>query len=222
MKILGLDAAWGPKNPDGLCFLEKDTLLKTKLTQGAETLDAIEEFQPDLIAIDAPIVVPNASGSRPIDRLITSRFNVSHKIACYPGNHQTCARILDLVRQLAPLGYFPSIAPAQPKGLIEVYPHLAIVRFFSLPERIPYKKGRVAEKRASFTVLQNQLRSYFADSPLEVPPAVTQLLKTPWTKGIEDQTDAILCALVGYQFACDPNTTELLGDLETGFIIAPR
>ncbi|MFM7817521.1 MAG: DUF429 domain-containing protein, partial [Verrucomicrobiota bacterium] len=74
MRILGLDLAWGDRNPDGVALLEvTDTsarLVDSRRVQGDEALlgwieQSAPRSEPALLLIDAPVVCPNATGSRP-------------------------------------------------------------------------------------------------------------------------------------------------------------
>ncbi len=220
MRIIGLDAAWGERNPDGICFLENKHLIKTHCLPTSETLQEILKFSPAQIAIDAPVIVPNKTGSRPVDRMITSTF-YHQKIACYPGNQSNCTRIIQLVKNLKKSGYSPSLT-SKNKSIIEVYPHLSIVNFFQLPERLPYKKGTVAEKRTVFRKLQQLLLNYLTRHQFTLAPQVKAILQSRWTKSIEDQTDAILCAITSHHHLTQSQNSTQLGDLQSGFIVFPR
>ncbi len=58
---------------------------------------------------------------------------------------------------------------------------------------------------------------------LEVSAELSRLLGAPWTKNVEDQTDAFFCALIGYwHWLHRGRRTQLLGDATTGFILVPR
>jgi predicted RNase H-like nuclease len=99
-----------------------------------------------------------------------------------------------------------------------------MVRFFRLPRIIKYKKGRAADRRREFRRLQRHLRALLsAEFPfLAVDTETIALLSTPWSKPIEDRTDALFCALIAlwhvyYQGA----RSEILGDITTGFILLP-
>ena len=221
MRIVGIDPAWGYRNLDGLCFLEDRHFIKTLLLPGTETAREVLAFAPDRIALDAPIVVPNETGGRPADRLVASHFH-AQKIACYPGNRKNCARILELVEELTTAGFTATPDPSSPKTLTEVYPHLTIVRLFDLPERLLYKKGRVAQKRIVFKKLQALIRSYLGEKQFTFSPQIEVLLSSPWTKGIEDQTDAVLCALNEHlHVSSRGRATTHLGCEKSGFIVYP-
>jgi predicted RNase H-like nuclease len=108
---------------------------------------------------------------------------------------------------------------------IEVYPHPAMVRLFDIEERIPYKKGRAADRRRHFQELQGHLRRCLdAHFPkLERSDGLEELLDQPWSKPVEDRIDAVFCALIGYwHWLHVGRRSEVLGDLYTGFILVPK
>jgi predicted RNase H-like nuclease len=99
------------------------------------------------------------------------------------------------------------------------------VRWFGLDRTIKYKRGPVAARRREFARLQRLLRAWLTKHvpALARDPATVALLRRRWTKDIEDTTDALLCALVGWQWAVrGPRSLEILGDRRTGFIVLPR
>ncbi|MBN8246768.1 MAG: DUF429 domain-containing protein, partial [Verrucomicrobia bacterium] len=109
--------------------------------------------------------------------------------------------------------------------LAEVYPHPAMIRLFGLDRIVKYKRGPVARQRREFRRLQaligNSLGTRFPE--LAVNAAVTQLLSAPRSKEAEDCLDAFFCALVGlHHWRHRGRRTEILGDVETGFLLVPR
>ncbi len=220
--MVGWDASWSWRNADGLAFLDGRRLVATARTRGDETLRRILEFEPGYIAIDAPLVVPNETGGRPVDRLVARHFH-RWKIACYPGNRARMAKVLAQVAELEAAGYRATSRPDRAGGIGEVYPHLSIVRLFGLDERIPYKKGRVARKRVEFARLQGHLRAWLGRQGFEPAGDVAALLEQRWSKAVEDQVDAILCALTGWNhLEYDGRRSEVIGDEREGFIVCPR
>lgn len=232
--VAGLDLAWGELRPDGLCLLRGEgnrvVEIHHALTRGDHALlawlrDHAAPGDPLLLCLDAPVVCPNRTGARPVDRL-THRLFHHTQAAAHPSNRTLCARPLRVVRQLQRAGF--SIAtdwPATRRAIIEVFPHPATVRWFALPRTIKYKRGPVAARRREFARLQRLVRQWLGPQAPEIlrHPPTTALLRTPWTKDIEDQTDALLCALVGRQWAVDgKRSLEILGDRRTGFIVVPK
>ncbi len=232
ISLLGVDLAWGDRNPDGLCAIQvrsgRVASMEPGLTHGD---DALVDWclrssgsKTVLVTLDAPIVIPNRTGSRPVDRLTHVLFG-RYKAGCYPANLGKCPRPVRVAEKLSAAGFEIGWNVRGGSQLLsEVYPHPAMVRMFQLEERIPYKKGRVEDKRAWFRILQRHIRKWVKASCPEIPLSgwMSGLLREPWSKAIEDQTDALVCALIGYHHWKHSGTrSEVIGDLETGFILLP-
>ena len=232
--VAGIDLAWGERRPDGLCLLhgagKRVVNVSYALTHGDQALlEQLRRGLPagdrTLLCLDAPVVCPNRRGARPVDRL-THRIFHRVQAAAHPANRVLAARPLRVVRRLQRAGYAVSTDwPTTPRAIIEVFPHPATVRWFHLDRTIKYKRGPVAARRREFARLQLLLRSWLAENlpVLAENPATIALLRTVWTKDTEDLTDALLCALVGWQWAVHgPRSLEILGDRRTGFIVVPQ
>jgi len=232
--VTGLDLAWGERRPDGLCLLRGEgrriVTVEHALTRGDEELlprlrtHAPSDI-PHLLCLDAPVVCPNRTGARPVDRL-THRLFHREQAAAHPANRSLCARPLRVVRRLQRAGFrIATDWPATPRAIIEVFPHPATVRWFGLPRTIKYKRGPVAARRREFARLQRLLRAWLQTNVPEIAgqPTTRELLRRPWTKDTEDQTDALLCALVGWQRVVrGRRSVEILGDTTRGFIVVPE
>ena len=226
---LGIDMAWGERNPDGCCLIharsDRATIESLHLSHGDDALlELAAALPPDAectLAVDAPVVCRNPHGSRPVDR-------ESHRVfghwlcGCHPVNQRLAPRPLRIARQLGQLGFTPGWRGR--RILMEVYPHPAIVAWFGLPRRIAYKRGPVRSRRREFARLQRLLRGQLATlAPLlQLDPATRKLLDLPWSKPVEDQTDALLCALIAYwHHRHDGRRSRVLGDLDHGFLVTP-
>lgn len=235
MKVLliGIDLAWGEKKHDGICFLEWDgkrgAVAGFAYPQGdRELLVAIREKmgaqRSVFITVDAPIVCPNRTGTRPVDRLTHRLFHREHA-ACHPANFTKCPRPPRIAGQLCKEGFEVGWEPAIAKKIVaEVYPHPAMVRMFGIPRIVKYKKGSVAERRKEFRRLQLLIRKCLRKKfPwLVVDPETKSLLTERWSKSVEDRTDALFCALIGlWHWKHRGRKSEVIGDLRTGFILLP-
>ena len=229
-RIAGVDLAWGDRRPDGVCVLEANRkrarVLALGLAQGDDELLAFLDQHLGgshaFIAMDAPVVCRNLEGARPVDRLTHVHFG-RFKAGSHPCNLTRCRRPPHVVTKLQKRGF--TIGTIGRRVLAEVYPHPAMVRLFGLSERIPYKRGRVDARRREFRRLQAELRTCLAAHfpALEMSSELARLLDLPWTKNVEDQTDAFFCALIGYwHWLHRGEKSEVLGDLATGFILIPR
>jgi predicted RNase H-like nuclease len=231
--IVGIDLAWGDRNRDGLCLLRatrrRAEIVAIDLTLGDRALadwlaEKIAVDSPALLTLDAPIIIRNRTGTRPVDRLTHRMFHREHA-ACHPANLGKCPRPVRIGRRLQRMGYTLGWDLAAADRLAaEVYPHPAMVRLFGLDRIVKYKKGPIANKRSEFARLQGLIRRALRDHfpQLAVDPATDALLTAAWTKPIEDQTDALFCALIGYHHWLHRGArSEVIGDTETGFILLP-
>ncbi|RUP00862.1 MAG: DUF429 domain-containing protein [Mycobacterium sp.] len=76
--FVGLDLAWGVSRPTGVAVLDADGGLKyvgAALHDG-EIVDAVSPYvQGECpVAIDAPLIVANATGQRPAERALNAHF----------------------------------------------------------------------------------------------------------------------------------------------------
>ena len=234
-RFAGIDLAWGERNGDGLCLLEAAggavRIIETAHVFGdAALLDWLSTRLPAapalaMLLFDAPLVCPNASGSRPADRLTHTRFGRFHAGA-HPANRALCPRPLRLAEAVvARLGF--EIGWRRPRSArlaVEVFPHPAAGRWLRLERIVKYKRPPAAARRAEFARMQRLLAAGLRERfpELEENAPLAELLAAPWTKPAEDRLDALLCALVGYHhWKHDGARSEVLGDLETGFIVVP-
>ncbi len=236
MRIIGIDLAWGEHKGDGVCLIDVDAATDRAEVTGALHLHgdaallawldecAPPPHTPALLLFDAPLICPNATGSRPVDRLTHTLFGRFHAGA-HPANATRCPRPLRLVEALARRGYRVDWRlAAGPRLAVEVFPHPAMIRLLGLARIVKYKRGPVAARRAEFARLQGLLRACLRDgfAELTMTPAQEEILRAPWTKPDEDRLDAFVCALVGFHHWRHAGArSEIIGDLETGFILLP-
>ncbi|MDA9924307.1 DUF429 domain-containing protein [Verrucomicrobiales bacterium] len=234
LTIFGFDLAWGEKNRDGICRMSfpdglngKPCRIASSLTHGDDALlKAVKECRTNTIflAIDAPTLAPNESGSRPVDRECSQRFR-KQEAGCHPANRRLCQRPLRVADALRNEGFL--LSPDFTKGnklAAEVYPHPAMVRWFGLGKTIKYKRGRIVERRAEFSRYQSLLWEFLCDEfpHLLSDEVVEELLSLAWTKDQEDRLDALLCALIGWwHLRFGGKKSEILGNDISGHILLP-
>ena len=233
-RIIGVDLAWGDRKADGVCVIEslggESRVESLAYPHGDdEFLGVIERlsagYSKVFVTVDAPLVCPNRTGTRPVDRLTHRLFHREHA-ACHPANSTKCPRPPRIRRKLARLGFQTGWDLAVADKLVaEVYPHPAMVRMFRLKRIVKYKKGTVAERSKEFARLQHLirklLREQFRDLKLNAEARV--LLGSPYSKPVEDRVDALFCALTGlWHVRYWGRRSEVIGDLKTGFILLPE
>lgn len=261
MLLVGIDLAWGERNRDGVCLIEvpessgactasgpsglsgKASVVESRWTLGDESLrdwlrDRIGD-QACVMAVDAPLVCPNRTGSRSVDRLTHRLFGREHA-GCHPSNARLCARPLRIARLLQAEGFRvgwdlaearicpgnqAGSAAAIPRLAMEVYPHPAMVRWFGLQRILKYKRGTVAERRREFRRYQSLLRSAIEVRfpELELGPVGGGLLEADYSKEAEDRLDAFFCGLIAlHHWRHQGRQSQVLGDSQSGFLVLPE
>lgn len=248
MRFIGLDLAWSARNGTGAAVIEGDErsgrLVASALLGGDEE---IVEFvrahaggcsdAPALVAVDAPLRVPNEEGRRPAEAEIGRMFARYHAGA-HPANrrrlaHQGVVRGEALVERLAALGFVhqPEVAALVPvRQVVEVYPHPAMVSIFELDRILKYKARRTiaADARlASFGLYHDLLRSLAAAEPALhgadylLGRELTGLRRSE-LKDHEDRLDGLMCAYVAYYlWRWGMARARVFGSLEHGYITSP-
>jgi predicted RNase H-like nuclease/ppGpp synthetase/RelA/SpoT-type nucleotidyltranferase len=235
---VGVDLAWGDRKPTGLAVLDDGgRLLHVSTVRSDDEIgDALAAYVEGdcLVAIDAPLIVKNATGNRPAEAALNRDF-ARFDAGAHPSNTgkpefrdgtrggRLCSRFgLDL-----------NPRSGRPRRAIEVYPHPATISLFRLGRTLKYKQkpGRtVDELRSELTVLMGLVEGLSAaDPPLEVSgsnwaglvTAVEAATRKSQLRVVEDQVDAVLCSYVALFADRRPGDTTTYGDLEHGYIVTP-
>lgn len=238
MHYVGVDLAWGERNPTGLAVVDDEgrLLSVTAVRSDDEIAEHLASYveQDCLVAIDAPIVVRNPTGNRPAEAELNKDF-ARFDAGAHPSNtgkpefrdQPRAARIA------ARLGLDVNPRSGRSRRAIEVYPHPATVVLFRLGRTLKYKdkSGRDLEQlRAELLVLLGLLEGLATAEPaLQVGGPVWRALRTAVDRAgrkselrvVEDQVDAVVCAYIALFADRRPELTTTYGDLETGYIVTP-
>lgn len=215
MKFVGIDLGW-QSQPSGLCCLEwhaeKLRLLSLcRLNEIDDILTWLDSWVSSdelaVVAVDAPTLIPNATGMRLPDRLTHKYFGRYHA-GCYPANLGLpfAQRTVGFGLSLESRGFrhAPLLQPKQSgRFQIEVFPHPAMIHLFGLERILKYKKGKLAERRVEL----GRLRDYILQVLPTLEPELefsevdrATLAEIPHSgaalKQLEDQLDSIICAYV--------------------------
>jgi len=241
--FVGLDLAWTPHHESGVCVMEGDArgvqlvALHTEIADPATFAALCCRGDDVVVAVDAPLVV---RPGRRAERELAAVFGRA-KASAYTASMEFLTKMNGLAGPslaglLAASGFeiAPSRLAAQAPGryVLEVFPHPAHVELFGLGERLAYKKGRLAARRAAFLQYQLHLQGLLAR---EVPAVLDDtraqdmlapaVLEAPARelKRIEDQLDALTCAVVAYHcWKHGSDGFRVFGDEATGAIVVPR
>ena len=237
MRFLGIDLGW-KSGASGLCCLEWQggELVLLNLERQLEIVDILRWVRqwadiqsPALVAVDAPTLIPNQTGTRLPDRLTHKYFGKYHA-GCYPANLQRpfAQRTVDFGLSLEELGFCHAPimeAKKYNRYQIEVFPHPAQVNLFNLDRILKYKKGRLSDRYLELTKLRNYILSILPS--LEPKLQLINLPEIPSQgkamKEVEDMLDSLICAYVGaYWWYWGEEKNVVLGDGETGYIVVPQ
>lgn len=239
MYFVGIDLAWGEKRPSGLAAVDSDGLLLHVSAQGNDEaiVAALKPYVDSdcLVAIDAPLVVENATGNRPGEAALNRDF-ARFDAGAHPSN--TSNRVFAGVPRGARLATMLSLdmdpSSSSRRRAIEVYPHPATVALFGLGRTLKYKHkaGRLLPQLRSELLRLMKLLEGLEDSPLPLhlgqheewkvlKAQVESASRKSDLRRAEDQVDAVLCAYVAMFAEHRPDLTTTYGDFSSGYIVTP-
>jgi predicted RNase H-like nuclease len=254
LRFVGIDLAWSEKHPSAVAIINSDGTLQkadAKLKGNEQICDFADLAKgvDAVIAIDAPLIVKNLTGQRPVEVLLTSIFGPydagPHSANLSNTNFQETGRIQRVVKMLETFGFSqqPQVSRPQPqKTFFEVFPAPALVILFPCqlhaththcrPPRYKHKSRRSwPELCSEWEIYRARLRSLECREPaLKFSPDVKRLLGADITdyrgatyKYFDDLLDGILCAYLGYYFwYWGEEGSWILGDSESGYIVLPK
>jgi len=239
---IGIDLAWSPRNLTGAAVIVGDAsggdcIDLALLHDDAAIIAYIERHAgdgPALVAVDAPLAVPNASGRRPVEGEISRIFG-RYQAGPHPANRQRLTfdgvvRGEALVAALAERGFVHTVgiaAGALVRQVVEVFPHPAMIALFELACTLKYKarpRRSHALRMTEWLRYQAYLRGLaVADPPLRGHEALLEqdvaALAGRRLKQYEDQIDALFCAYIAlYGFRWGDARCQAFGTLAEGSI----
>jgi predicted RNase H-like nuclease len=235
---LGIDAAWTKTGPSGVALVQETTdgwrLLAVESSyarfreQAAgiapqepargecpnvpTLLDACRRLSgraPDLVAVDMPLALTPIVGRRASDLEISRTFGAAKATTHSPSDRRP-GQLSDKLREDFSIAGFPlcTVAGLRRPGLMEVYPHTALLALSGDKVRLTYKASKtttywrgecLAERRGRLRKVWQRIIDL-----LEAEIAgVAEALPLPATefrgrelKAYEDKLDAVVCAYV--------------------------
>jgi predicted RNase H-like nuclease len=240
VRFVGVDLAWGGRNPSGLAALDQAGRV---VAEGWATGDgeiaafvAAHDRDGAVLALDAPLVVTNPAGTRRACEAELQRRYGRVGAGPYPSNLGLLGgrvRAMDIVRR-SPRPYLTVPRdPGRATGwwAIEVFPHPAIVGLGGLSRALRYKKGPPEARRAGLRALALVLAGLAAAEPplrLDADRLLARELlvlddrRGQALKAVEDLADAHVCAYVAlWWWWHGPAASLVAGDDATGAIVVP-
>jgi predicted RNase H-like nuclease/ppGpp synthetase/RelA/SpoT-type nucleotidyltranferase len=245
--LVGIDLAWGQRQPTGLAVLdEAGRLVHVSAVRTDDEIEAALSAYVEggcVVAIDAPLIVRNATGNRPAEAALNRDF-ARFDAGAHPSNtgKPEFADGTRGQRIAARLGLDLNPRSGRARRAVEVYPHPATVAMFRLGRTLKYKNkpGRtLVSLRGDLLALMNLLegladRPFDARVPLrvagpewaELRGRVERAQRKSELRVVEDQVDAVVCAYVALLADRAPDLITVYGDEEPGgwkdgYIVTP-
>jgi predicted RNase H-like nuclease len=243
--FVGLDLAWGARNPSGGAVLRDGQLVAATGALGDDNsiLAFVGEHLPPntpcVVAIDAPLRVPNVEGRRRCDAELSAAFR-SFEAGALPANRSLPhfrpeprgERLVRLLRDHFAIVETDAILRHDARRLVcEVFPHPAHVVLFGLQKTLKYKAkpGRSAAALAEACARYQTLLAGLAHATpplLGLHSFVDETAPQPRgraRKEREDLLDAVTCAyVVWWAWWHGPPGQRWFGSLAEGSILTPH
>lgn len=239
-RYVGLDLAWGRTARTGVAVLDgSGRLVHSSSVRTDDEIDAVLDRHTSgrdvVVAVDAPLVVPNLTGRRLGEALVTRHFGRFHAGA-HPSNrgrpHMDPLRAETLAQRH---GWHvdPEIRPASGVSVaVEVYPHPAMVVLFGLPRVLPYKakQGRSLQVRqAAWAQLLRHVEDVMGDTLglgddarwASIRAEIAGAERPAVLERLEDEVDAIVCAYLAWLWGTQRERMVVLGTVGEGYVVVP-
>ena len=239
--IVGFDSAWTLTNTGALAVVRatSEGLALTvppapcTFDRARDLIAELRATGPVVIAIDQPLVVPNASSLRPVDRVAGSPIG-KRGGGVQPANTSRAdmfgagAPIWKFLREVAPTSIDPRVRPSGPGDVwvLEVFPALASVGLFPQVQSGKLLKYNPVQRKTfrpgDWAALTRVLAGIADDLGIPALAAWAERLESAKpTKRLQDELDAVLCVLIGLLIQFAPANTCIVGDALTGYIVTP-
>ncbi|MBI9012373.1 MAG: DUF429 domain-containing protein [Clostridiales bacterium] len=222
MYYIGVDLAWTYKNETGFCVLDDNLnciFCDADIYSDSELIKMINLYEFKIVSVDAPLIVKNETGGRNCDSLLMKHAIHNRYLKLYATSRNYMLRTFktirgeELYRLLLKEGFVLG------EDLTETYPTGI---FLSLMPELFDNKYKLSS-RLSLEVLLTHAREVLdvlVDLGVKNMPIELETIKTKKAyKHVEDQIDALLCAVHCYYFDKRESIT-FIGD-DNGSISLP-
>jgi predicted RNase H-like nuclease len=250
--VLGIDAAWTERQPSGVAVAVKTASgwrlaaveasyeafiarangverdkgePKGGVAVAADLLDAARRIcgaPVELVAVDMPMARHAITGRRKCDDCVSRKYGAKGA-ATHSPTAERPGKISYFLRAGFEALDYPLCTAAPARGLIEVYPHPALIEFLKKDYRLAYKAAkarkywpklksaneRKAELNNVWQKIVEMLDEDIQGARTKLPPPAAS--EPGWRlKAYEDKLDAVICAAVA--IACLNGEARAFGD----------
>ena len=235
MDFVGLHLASGEKNQTGVAVIDSDgRLLHVGVAENDASIEAaIAPYASEecLVAVDAPLIVPNETGARPCESELNrdfAKFDATARPA-YRGRPEFNPPRGEVLANRLGLDIDPHSRAK--RRAIEVFGDSATVVVFRLAKTLKHRRGEFEIRKRELLQLMTYIEGLDDASPrlrvnrnpawVELRKRVEAATRPAHLDRDEDPVDAVICAYVAlYQFH-RPEDVTIYGDFETGYIVTP-
>ena len=236
--VMGIDAAWTVTQPTGIAVVEGDRygwrLIAAEASYQRFLARADPNLEPearpsgsipnardllqaaialcgrpvDVVAVDMPLAATPIIGRRVCDNAVSREYGC-RKCGTHSPNAARPGRVAEHLRDtFAAAGYPLRTTEAASPGVIEVYPHPALVELADAAERLPYKAAKTrrywpaetpADRRVRLLAMWSEILAMLESEVAGVTAALPlpdDDAKGATLKAFEDTLDAVICAWV--------------------------
>jgi predicted RNase H-like nuclease len=236
--VLGIDAAWTLTQPSGVALVAEGSrgwrvvagetsyqrfraLADTRLLAEERPLGSMPDAPAllasastlvggpiDLVAIDMPLAYTHIVGRRISDDAVSRAYGARHCGTHSPSASRPGRISNDLRKSFHQAGYPLLTHAVATPGVVEVYPHPALVELAGASSRLPYKVSKVRtywpsatprERRATLYAQWGDIVRLLEKEIAHVATALPELSMSASgveLKAYEDALDAVICAWV--------------------------
>ena len=232
--FVGVDLGWYGK-PTGLAAIhDARPVLEQHAIARLETMTEILDWisrqvgtDDAVMGVDAPLVIPNATGIREGERRLNAEYRRSDA-GCHPANlsRPFASHVLAFSRALGELGFLhgDDLMPRQSgRFQIEVHPQSATVALFGLPRIVKYKRGTRDDRAGALRRLRRLMIERLPALDPSFVPDLPHVPRSGNLKPVEDQIDAVLCAYIAaHWWYWGRERNVVFGSKREGYIVVPK
>ncbi|UFS62554.1 DUF429 domain-containing protein [Sulfurimonas sp. HSL-3221] len=217
---IGIDLAWAEGNPSGVAVLDGEArLVAYNYAETVEAiLDVVRAYPGCRVGVDAPMIIPNATGHRPNELQFLKTF-ARYGLGVHAVNTQLFEKRFKRYAGFALYEGLEAEGIGFEEGtLFEVYPHATILALFNGGKVLRYKASAPRETRLrAMAKLQTALFEVLTlPNSLKTPLGT---LRGKALKAEEDFLDSLVCAYT-LCYAAEKRCLTF-GDAACGVLLTP-
>ena len=238
MRFLGLDLAWAPRQSSGGAVLEPtEDGVKLVATAHLRAHEDVLGFiarnrgrHGCILAVNAPLVVENSTGRRPVDIELEHHFS-RFQVKEYMVNTVNASHPRTISRALGRMGFSPD-PQAEGNRMVETCTEAAQILLFGLERPLRIKTGPMGGRKDATNRYRELIygKLPFLDPELQDSDPLEELMNENLAGlngtrlgELEGKLDAVMSAYIAaYLGLRGPESCAFLGDLYRGYVLLPQ